>query len=118
MRTLLEFRRVLFRSLPRKYGGRSGTPQPRGFSLRPLLSWRPTLCPNQNYAATAPAPLELRRGAEKVRVDFDAEDLTGSDRDRLRLERGERIGDARDEKHRRGKIVRLTTLYFSLSPSC
>src|SRR2546425_1361062 len=60
-------------TLPRKYGGRSGTPQPRGFSLRPLLSWRPTLCPNQNYAATAPAPLELRRGAEKVRGDFDAE---------------------------------------------
>src|SRR3989475_1076665 len=87
-------------ALPRKYGGRSETPQPRGFSLRRLPSWSTAFRPNQNHAAPTPTPLELRRGAEQVRVDLDAKDLTGSDRDRLCLEGGgERIVDALAEIH-------------------
>src|SRR3989442_1312860 len=62
-------------TLPRKYGGRSETPQPRGFSLRRLPFRSTAFRPNQNHAAPTPTPLELRRGAEQVRVDLDAKDL-------------------------------------------
>src|SRR2546426_10078058 len=103
-------------TLPRKYGGRSETPQPRGFSLRRLPFRSTAFRPNQNHAAPTPTPLELRRGAEQVRVDLDAKDLTGNDWDRLGLERGERIVDAVDEIHGRAVVAERGAIDPALAP--
>src|SRR5213083_967843 len=86
-----------------------------GSSLRRSPPRSTTLRPDQNHAATAAPSLELLRSAKQIRVDLDAEDLTGADGHRLRLEGGQRVVDSVDEVHRRTIAAELAVVDLPLA---